>query len=188
MSKMSTKPPSSSLGCETILSVLARHVAKKPDHQLFRWVDKKGNVSGTLTYKQLWEQSCAVAQLLQTEGIKKGGRVMIAYPFGLEFLAGMFGCMILGVVGCSAYPPNPQRLTEELPAFNKKATDAGAEYALTTNAFRRFMNISNITGNRTQVSLHCCPILHNERELISFVHCCSGNLARYRYSECYHWW
>ena len=71
-------------------------------NQLFRWVDKKGNVANTLTYKQLWEQSCAVAQLLQTKGIKKGGRVMVAYPFGLEFLAGMFGCMIASVIGCSA--------------------------------------------------------------------------------------
>ena len=31
ISKMSTKLPSSSLGCETILSVLARHVTEKPD-------------------------------------------------------------------------------------------------------------------------------------------------------------
>ena len=78
---------------------------------------------------------------------------MIAYPFGLEFLAGMFGCMMAGVVPCSVYPPRPDKLKIDLPAFMLKAVDAGAEYALSTNAFRRVMTISNIIGRDTKVSV-----------------------------------
>lgn len=137
---------------ETIVSVLARHVASHPTHAIFRWVDKKAKVTSTLTYQALWENSLAVKVLLQSnKGIQRGDRVMIAYPFGLEFLAGLVGCMMAGMVGCSVYPPNPQRLQHDLPAFNQKVQDAGATFALTTASFKRFMMLNNFVGNRSEV-------------------------------------
>lgn len=71
-----------------------------------------------------------VAKLLIKKGCKHGDRVMIAYDFGLEFLAGMFGCMRSGLVPCSIYPPNPNKLSSDVPKFNSFARDAGAKYAL----------------------------------------------------------
>lgn len=142
---------SSNYDSETILSVLARHVDERADHRLFRWVDKKANVTNSLSYKELWDKSRAVAQLLEAKDVKKGDRVMIAYPFGLEFLAGLVGCMMAGVIGCSVYPPNPQQLKIDLPAFNLKVQDAGAKFALTTSAFKRYMGLNNFIGNRSEV-------------------------------------
>lgn len=140
------------LDCETIVSVLARRVKEKSDHQVFRWVDKKGNVSNSLSYKELWDNSVAVAHLLESKDVQKGDRVMIAYPFGLEFLAGLVGCMMTGVIGCSVYPPNPQQLKIDLPAFNLKVQDAGAKFALTTSSFKRFMSLNNFVGHTTEVN------------------------------------
>lgn len=145
--------PPPAMDSATILSVVARRVNEKPEHQLFRWVNKQGNVSDSLTYKQLWDKSCAVAQLLQAKkGVQKGDRVMIVYPFGLDFLSGLMGCMMAGVTACSVYPPNPKKLKTDLPAFNLKVQDAGAKYALTTSAFRRVMGLSNLMGHKTMVS------------------------------------
>eukprot|EP00964_Phaeocystis_antarctica_P165292 scaffold145064_cov127-Phaeocystis_antarctica.AAC.1 len=68
----------------------------------------------------------AVAKMLIEKECLRGDRVMIAYPFGLEFLAGMFGCMRAGIVPCSIYPPNPSKFASEIPKFEKFARDAGA--------------------------------------------------------------
>jgi acyl-CoA synthetase (AMP-forming)/AMP-acid ligase II len=141
---------------DTIVSVLSQHVKERPNHQIFRWVDKKARVTSTMTYKQLWDQSMAVQKLLQSRGVKRGDRVMIAYPFGLEFLAGLVGCMMAGVVGCSVYPPNPQRLQADLPAFHQKVEDAEAIFALTTSSLRRFMILNHFIGNRSSVSKRVC--------------------------------
>ena len=62
----------------------------------------------------------------------RGDRVMIAYPFGLEFLAGMLGCMRAGIIPCSVSPPNPSKLSSDIPKFEKFARDAGAKFALST--------------------------------------------------------
>ena len=51
---------------------------------------------------------------------------MVAYPFGLEFLAGMLGSMRAGIIPCSVYPPNPNKLSSDVPKFDQFARDAGA--------------------------------------------------------------
>lgn len=155
MTKRSTNndqfPPQVS-DSETILSVIARHVDERPDHELFRWVNKQGSVSDSVSYKELWDKSCAVAQLLQAkDDLQKGDRVMIVYPFGLDFLSGLMGCMMVGVTACSVYPPNPKKLKTDLPAFNLKVKDAGAKYALTTLVFRRVMGLSKLMGHKSKV-------------------------------------
>lgn len=150
---------------ETILSVLARHVDERPTHQLFRWVDKHGSVSNSLTYKELWDKSCAVAQLLaENSDIHKGDRVMIVYPFGLGFLSGLIGCMMAGVIACSVYPPNPKKLKTDLPAFNLKVQDAGAKFALTTVAFRRVMGLSNLMGHKVEVRTQLAVCYYDEKK------------------------
>ena len=74
----------------------------------------------------------AVAKMLIEKDCSRGDRVMIAYPFGLEFLAGMLGCMRAGIIPCSVSPPNPSKLSSDIPKFEKFARDAGAKFALST--------------------------------------------------------
>jgi long-subunit acyl-CoA synthetase (AMP-forming) len=73
----------------TLIHVLKHNVSSYPDHVLLRWVNDKCEVTDSLTYKQLWHRSAATAELLLKNRVKKGERVMIAYPFGLEFLVGV---------------------------------------------------------------------------------------------------
>lgn len=82
--------------------------------------------------------------MLNENGCSRGDRVMISYPFGLEFLAGMFGCMRAGIVPCSIYPPNPSKLSSDIPKFERFALDAGAKFALSTMSFMWLMRGAKI--------------------------------------------
>ncbi|CAB9509910.1 D-alanine--D-alanyl carrier protein ligase [Seminavis robusta] len=128
----------------TILEALAHHSAKTPDKVLYTWVDIKCQEQNKLTFQQLEDEANAVAARLLKLGCQTGDRVMIAYPFGLEFLAGMFGAMKIGVIPCSIYPPNPNQLKTDMPKFRGFAEDAGAKFALTTTAFATAMTAAGV--------------------------------------------
>lgn len=93
---------------KTIVQALEGNAKHHPAHVLIEWVNNKCEVESGITYAKLWQQSGPVASLLQQNGVKRGDRVMIAYPFGLEFLSGIFGCMRIGVIPCSVRPPCQQ--------------------------------------------------------------------------------
>ncbi|CAB9522643.1 D-alanine--D-alanyl carrier protein ligase [Seminavis robusta] len=128
----------------TILEALNHHATVTPDKVVFTWVDNQCKEQRKMTCKQLEDESSAVAAHLLKLGCKKGERVMVAYPFGLEFLAGMFGAMKIGVIPCSIYPPNPNQLKTEMPKFRGFAEDAGAKYALTSATFATAMTAASI--------------------------------------------
>ncbi|CAB9497127.1 D-alanine--D-alanyl carrier protein ligase [Seminavis robusta] len=128
----------------TILEALNHHATQTPDKVVFTWVDIRCKEQRRMTFKQLEDESNTVAHRLLKLGRKKGDRVMVAYPFGLEFLAGMFGAMKIGVIPCSIYPPNPNELKTDMPKFRRFAVDAGAKYALSTSAFATAMTAVSV--------------------------------------------
>ncbi|CAB9525429.1 7a-methyl-1,5-dioxo-octahydro-1H-inden-4-yl [Seminavis robusta] len=127
----------------TILEALTHHALETPDKAVFTWVYIKCEEQNKMTFKQLQDESNAVAARLLKLGSQKGDHVMIAYPFGLEFLAGMVGAMKVGVIPCSIYPPNPNQLKTDMPKFRRFAEDAGAKYALSTGAFATAMTAAD---------------------------------------------
>ncbi|CAB9508014.1 D-alanine--D-alanyl carrier protein ligase [Seminavis robusta] len=128
----------------TILEAINYHASETPDKVVITWVDIRCQEQNKMTFKQLENESNAVAARLLKLGCKKGDRVMVAYPFGLEFLAGMFGAMKIGVIPCSIYPPNPNQLKTDMPKFRGFAEDAGAKYALSTNVFAAAMTAASV--------------------------------------------
>ncbi|CAB9513695.1 D-alanine--D-alanyl carrier protein ligase [Seminavis robusta] len=128
----------------TILEALAHHAMETPDKLLYTWVDIKCREERRLTFKQLEDESNAVAARLLKLGCQKGDRVMVAYPFGLEFLAGMLGAMKISVIPCSIYPPNPNQLKTDMPKFRGFAEDAGATVALSNVTFAAAMTATGV--------------------------------------------
>jgi acyl-CoA synthetase (AMP-forming)/AMP-acid ligase II/acyl carrier protein len=56
------------------------------------------------TYGQLDRRARAIAVMLR-EANATGGRALLAYPPGLEFIAALFGCWYAGVTAVPVYPP-----------------------------------------------------------------------------------
>ena len=62
----------------------------------------------TLTRGELDRRARALAVRLQDLGLA-GGRALLLYPPGLEFIAAFFGCLYAGVVAVPAYLPRLNR-------------------------------------------------------------------------------
>ena len=65
---------------------------------------------------------------------KRGDRVLILVPPGLDYIAAFFGCLYAGVIAVPAYPPDPRRLARTLPRLLAIVEAASATVMLTTRA------------------------------------------------------
>lgn len=84
----------------TLVHALRHNASIFPSNLPLQWVNGDCEVEDTISYHRLWEQAGLVAQLLEKNSVQRGDCVMIAYPLGLDFLSGLFGCMKIGVIGC----------------------------------------------------------------------------------------
>ena len=73
-------------------SWLERAAALRPDSQALQ------SCSGSLTYRELLERSCAGAAGLAALGVAPGEKVAIALQAGEEFVVALHACMLLGAV------------------------------------------------------------------------------------------
>jgi amino acid adenylation domain-containing protein len=77
-----------------------------------------------LTYGELDQQARSIAVRLETQRLH-GGRVLLLYPPGLEYIAAFWGCLYAGVVAVPAYPPRMNRNLERLQAIVADSEAAG---------------------------------------------------------------
>jgi len=93
----------------SLVDLLRRRAAEEPDSALFAFLpDGEDGVAVTLTRGELDRRARAVAAQLQDLGLG-GGRALLLYPPGLEFIAAFFGCLYAGVAAVPAYLPRLNR-------------------------------------------------------------------------------
>ncbi len=85
-----------------------------------------------LSYAELDRQARAIAAALQSR-TAPGERALLLYPPGLDYIAGLFGCLYAGVIAVPAYPPDPTMAQRTLPRVQAIAADARASVALATS-------------------------------------------------------
>lgn len=112
---------------QSLVHVLHHHAKEQPDQPAFVYLLEGAAEEVTLTYTQLDHRARAIAVYLLKMNLAKQ-RVMLAYPAGMDFIAGFFGCLY---AGCVAVPVNvPHKRT--LDSFRAIAADAGARVVLST--------------------------------------------------------
>jgi acyl-CoA synthetase (AMP-forming)/AMP-acid ligase II len=102
----------------------------QPDKIAYIFLDRGETEASTLTYKQLDEQSKAIAASLQSLNAA-GERALLLYQPGLDFIAAFFGCLYAGVISVPAYPPRRNQKLSRLQAIIK---DAQAKIVLTSTS------------------------------------------------------
>jgi len=75
-----------------------RHLAKRANQTAIIWESDDPNVSKAITFKELHENVCRLANALKALGIKKGDVVTIYMPMVLETAYAMLACARIGAI------------------------------------------------------------------------------------------
>ncbi|XP_072552447.1 acetyl-coenzyme A synthetase, cytoplasmic isoform X3 [Salminus brasiliensis] len=81
-------------------NVLDRNVYEKKlgDRVAFYWEGNEPGDEKTVTYRELLQQVCKFANVLKSQGVKKGDRVSIYMPMVVELVVAMLACARIGAV------------------------------------------------------------------------------------------
>ena len=93
---------------------------------IFTWLEN-GNIKVELKYHHILEKANAIAHHMKENGIKKGDRVVMCFPLGLEFIPVILACLKLNAVMVSVTPP---RSMSEISNFKKVLDDSGAKFGI----------------------------------------------------------
>uniref|UniRef100_A0A0G4F6Y5 Carrier domain-containing protein n=1 Tax=Chromera velia CCMP2878 TaxID=1169474 RepID=A0A0G4F6Y5_9ALVE len=128
----------------TILHSLFKHALEKPNEPLMHWLNQEGRVAVEYTRGELWTRASIVAERLKKVGVREGQRVMIVFPFGIEFVVGMVALWRLGATVVSVYPPNPAKLQQDVKKLRQFQEDCGASVALTTAKYKLLVGATGL--------------------------------------------
>ncbi|XP_027001016.1 acetyl-coenzyme A synthetase, cytoplasmic isoform X1 [Tachysurus fulvidraco] len=74
------------------------HERKLGDKVAFYWEGNEPGVEKVVTYKELLQQVCKFANVLKSQGVRKGDRVSIYMPMVVELVVAMLACARIGAV------------------------------------------------------------------------------------------
>uniref|UniRef100_K3WG10 Carrier domain-containing protein n=1 Tax=Globisporangium ultimum (strain ATCC 200006 / CBS 805.95 / DAOM BR144) TaxID=431595 RepID=K3WG10_GLOUD len=136
------------ISTEVVVDELKRKAAGKWRQKIvYTFLDDRGKELVNYTYEDVDKAARRIAATLQTEGnVKKGDRIMLCYPPGLDFALGFWGCLYAGAIGIPVYPPYPGTLAKDLPKFNRMVDDSGAKVILTNKTYHLASKMATVKG------------------------------------------
>lgn len=128
----------------TLVEILRWRALQQPEQRTYTYLVDGEAEGDHLTYAALDCQARSIGALLQSYQAN-GGRALLLYPAGLEFIAAFFGCLYAGVIAVPLPPPNLAQPQRTLPRLRAIIRDAQPSVVLTTSAI-----LSNTEGLFTQ--------------------------------------
>ncbi len=80
------------------VNCIDRHLAKRGDQTALIWEGDDPSIDSKITYRQLHESVCRLANVLKQHGVKKGDRVCIYMPMIPEAAYAMLACARIGAI------------------------------------------------------------------------------------------
>jgi len=101
---------------------LDRHLAERGDQTAIIWESDDPNVSESVTYRQLHEKVCRLANALTDSGIKKGDVVTIYLPMVVEAAVALLACARIGAIHSVVFGGfSPDSLANRIQDCNSNA-------------------------------------------------------------------
>ncbi|MGP4052091.1 AMP-binding protein [Streptomyces sp. 2A115] len=116
----------SEMSAGTLVEVLRKRSADSPDDMFCAFLSGSVEVAEQASCAELDRSARARAVLLQQRGIA-GGNVVLAHPYGLEFVNAFAGCLHAGVAAAPVKMPRGQR---DLDRLRRVADAAGTRIVL----------------------------------------------------------
>ncbi|HYO15771.1 MAG TPA: amino acid adenylation domain-containing protein [Thermoanaerobaculia bacterium] len=116
----------------SLVDLLTARSRERGPQNAFLFLSDQGEERESLTYAELDARARTIAAALQAGGAR-GGRALLLYPPGLEFVAAFFGCLYAGVAAVPAYPPRMNRSLGRILAILE---DARPRFILTVSALQ----------------------------------------------------
>lgn len=110
---------------------LLRHRAEtQPNDPAYAFVNERGDEECRLNFAELDRLARALAEPIRAH-TRPGGRALLIFPQGLDFIAAWFGCLYAGVIPVPVVSPKRNRLRHSTRAI---VEDCRPALALTTSA------------------------------------------------------
>jgi acetyl-CoA synthetase len=133
---------------------LDRHLAERGDQVAIIWESDDPNVSKKVTYRELHEQVCRLANALTTQGVKKGDVVTIYLPMIPEAAVALLACARIGAIHSVVFGGfSPDSLAN-------RVQDCGSVALITADEGRRGGRKVALKVN-ADAALKSCPSVKN---------------------------
>jgi acetyl-CoA synthetase len=133
---------------------LDRHLATRGEQTAIIWEGDDPNQSRHITYRELHEQVCRLANVLTSLGVKKGDRVCIYLPMVPEAAVSMLACARIGAVHTVVFGGfSPDSLANRIQ-------DAGVKVLITADEGRRGGRKVALKTNADAALAHCPEVEH----------------------------
>lgn len=115
-----------------LLALLHKRVLTQPDQRVVTDMGKGETEPGWLSYRELEQQSRAIADLIESQEDTEPG-VLLMYPKeqGLEFIAAFYGCLYADVM---ATPASPLQAGQSMSLLRAVVSDTQVTMVLTTTS------------------------------------------------------
>ncbi|HEX5199719.1 MAG TPA: AMP-binding protein [Actinoplanes sp.] len=135
----------------TLLTTMVERLGADPRAPLYTFLDRHGKEADAADCEEVVRRAAGTADLLRAAGVGAGDPVLLIFPpdDGLEFVAGFFGCMLLGAIAVPVASPDPRDLGRELPKLRHVAEDSGARVALTHAKYRALTTLAAVRDGVT---------------------------------------
>ncbi len=132
---------------------LDRHLPERADQVAFFWEGDSPDSSKQVTYAEVHEEVCKLANLLRAKGVKKGDRVCIYLPMILEASYAMLACARIGAVHSIVFGGfSPDALKDRIQ-------DSDCQVVITSNEGLRGGKRVPLKVN-VDKALESCPNVH----------------------------
>ena len=116
---------------DTLISLVRARAQQRPDGVACGFSDTGDSTPQTLTRAEFDMAARRVAVQVGTH-VAPGGRAVLVFEPGLDFVAAFFGCLFAGVVAVPVYPPTLPRLDAGVAHVARIARDVEADVVLTS--------------------------------------------------------
>jgi acetyl-CoA synthetase len=129
---------------------LDRHLATRGDQVAIIWEGDDPNVSKSITYRELHDQVCRLANVMRSLGAKKGDRITIYLPMIPEAAVAMLACARIGAIHSIVFGGF------SADSLANRVQDCGSAMLITADEGRRAGRKVELKVN-ADVALTSCP-------------------------------